>query len=277
MDWHLGNLIPEMRRRGGMNKPVASSGAAYDPTGDPQLARYLNEAQRHVAEKIGTMTHGFAAPRNAGWFFRRRTLSVDSDGYATLPRDVGKLIGFKDSANVLHHLHKEGHGDYRHGHWRLELPRVWFREHANRTVHVEYNSNLAWALIHGTATGGSSTTLTANDAGMSYDLELVRSDDHYNGLTLKIVSGTGAGQRREISDYDADTGTFTVSTAWATDPDTTSVFATLLELPEAAFIIFLEWALLKLPQGSEVGRRPFDIEAGYKEMRDAAFTKEGYQ
>jgi len=46
-------------------------------------------------------------------------------------------------------------------------------------------------------------------------------DDYYNGLIIGIISGTGAGQMRTITDYDGTTQTATVDT-WGTNPDTTS-------------------------------------------------------
>jgi hypothetical protein len=50
------------------------------------------------------------------------------------------------------------------------------------------------------------------------------TDDVFNGRTIKIVSGTGAGQSKTISDYTGSTKTVTVTT-WATTPDNTSVFS----------------------------------------------------
>jgi len=46
-------------------------------------------------------------------------------------------------------------------------------------------------------------------------------DDYYNGLIIGIISGTGAGQMRTITDYDGTTKTATVD-AWDTNPDATS-------------------------------------------------------
>ncbi len=46
-------------------------------------------------------------------------------------------------------------------------------------------------------------------------------DDYYNGLIIGIISGTGAGQMRTITDYDGTTKKATVD-EWDTTPDTTS-------------------------------------------------------
>ncbi len=70
------------------------------------------------------------------------------------------------------------------------------------------------AIVTGTATAGGATTLT--DSGKAW------TTNEYAGFELRITSGTGSGQRRSIA---SNTGTvLTVSTAWATNPDSTSVY-----------------------------------------------------
>ncbi len=72
--------------------------------------------------------------------------------------------------------------------------------------------------VSGTATGGTASTLTAS-------IGVVETDRWNNGF-IQIVSGTGSGQRRRISDtaYAAGTTTFTVARNFTTTPDATSVF-----------------------------------------------------
>ena len=70
----------------------------------------------------------------------------------------------------------------------------------------------------GTAQAGASTTITL-DAGA------VATDDIYNGASITITSGTGAGQTGIISDYVGSTKVATVSTSWTTTPNNTSVFS----------------------------------------------------
>ena len=60
------------------------------------------------------------------------------------------------------------------------------------------------------ATGANNETLYGNTA---------------NSNIISIVGGTGAGQQRTISSYVAATRTVTVSSAWSTTPDTTSVYS----------------------------------------------------
>jgi len=62
-------------------------------------------------------------------------------------------------------------------------------------------------------------TLTVSQA---VDLAISDNDDRYNGSSVYIVSGTGAGQLRRIIDYNGATRTLTVNTAFSTIPNTTS-------------------------------------------------------
>ena len=69
-----------------------------------------------------------------------------------------------------------------------------------------------------TAQAGAAATITL-DASAS------ATNDIYNGATIDITAGTGSGQQRIISDYVGTTKVATVSVAWTTQPDSTSVFS----------------------------------------------------
>lgn len=69
----------------------------------------------------------------------------------------------------------------------------------------------------GTATAGGASTITL-------PATRVQVDDWYNGLTIRILSGTGSGQTALVSDYVGATGVITISAPWATPPDATSVY-----------------------------------------------------
>lgn len=67
----------------------------------------------------------------------------------------------------------------------------------------------------GKATAGTSTTLSDSDKSWAANL--------WAGAWVRVLRGTGAGQKREIA---SNTGTqLTVSEAWDVTPDTTSVYA----------------------------------------------------
>lgn len=72
--------------------------------------------------------------------------------------------------------------------------------------------------LTGTASAGGATTITLTGG--------VATNDYYNGSLVYILSGTGAGQARFITDYVGATTVATVDT-WITNPDNTSVFAVL--------------------------------------------------
>jgi hypothetical protein len=69
----------------------------------------------------------------------------------------------------------------------------------------------------GTATAGAASSLTDT-------VRRKESDDYWKGGVLEIMSGTGSGQARDITGNVQSTGIISVSPAWATNPDSTSVY-----------------------------------------------------
>jgi hypothetical protein len=70
----------------------------------------------------------------------------------------------------------------------------------------------------GTAQAGGASTITLATASST-------RDDLYAGLTISITAGTGSGQSKTISSYVGSTQIATVSSAWVTVPDATSVYS----------------------------------------------------
>lgn len=70
----------------------------------------------------------------------------------------------------------------------------------------------------GTAQAGAATTITL-DAGAS------AVNDFYKDQIIALTGGTGAGQSKIITGYVGSTKVATVNSAWATNPDATSIFA----------------------------------------------------
>lgn len=97
-----------------------------------------------------------------------------------------------------------------------------------RTVTHHYSRRLV-PLHYGTATAGAASTITFPSTPTVGNVSNI--DDFYNYETIYIVSGTGAGQIREISDYAGSTRVATVGTAWTTQPDSTSVYSLISEIP----------------------------------------------
>jgi hypothetical protein len=69
----------------------------------------------------------------------------------------------------------------------------------------------------GTAQAGASSTITLASGASA-------SDSFYSYMYVAITSGTGSGQTRQITSYIGSTKVATVSTAWTTTPDATSVY-----------------------------------------------------
>lgn len=75
-------------------------------------------------------------------------------------------------------------------------------------------------LNSGSATAGAAGTITLAAAASA-------TNDLYNGATIQIISGTGAGQARLISDYDGGTKIATVVPNWITNPAAGSIYVVL--------------------------------------------------
>ena len=96
-----------------------------------------------------------------------------------------------------------------------------------------------WQSIRGSVTGGGgmgSTTLT--DAGIAGDYV----DDQFVQGRLTIISGTGAGQSRTVTNSTASTGTFTVA-AWTISLDETSRYEVINKTLVATLRTNTTWVL----------------------------------
>ena len=76
----------------------------------------------------------------------------------------------------------------------------------------------------------------AATSGTLVDAALTGGDDFWNGAVLKTIRGTGSGQQRTVTDFDAASGTLTVSPNWATNPGAGTVY--LLDRPAPAAELF---------------------------------------
>lgn len=77
-------------------------------------------------------------------------------------------------------------------------------------------SNNGSGFVNGTATAGAASTITTNKTFLL---------NQWANMQVRIISGTGAGQIRKIASNTAGaSGILTVSAAWTTNPDATSVY-----------------------------------------------------
>lgn len=94
------------------------------------------------------------------------------------------------------------------------------------TIVFPYKASFdALTLIAGTATGGGATSLTDTAIIGLYP------NDHFNGQTIRIISGTGKTSYAVVTDYVGSTGVFTVAdwlyangSAGGTDPTAGSIY-----------------------------------------------------
>jgi len=70
--------------------------------------------------------------------------------------------------------------------------------------------------------GHKVTSATTNKVRL--DLRVPGTDDIYNEYTIRIVSGTGAGQFRKITDYDGSRKEATLESVWSVLPDSNSLY-----------------------------------------------------
>lgn len=101
------------------------------------------------------------------------------------------------------------------------VEKVWGRVAINTTTSTTttyqfgiYDEGI-WNAVTGTATAGASATLT--DSTKSW------TTNAFTTASVRITSGTGAGQTRYIASNTATQ--LTVTVAWTTNPDNTSVYA----------------------------------------------------
>lgn len=90
-------------------------------------------------------------------------------------------------------------------------------------------------MIQGTLSGGAASTATlftgAPNWTSNYGTPDVR-DNYYRGMTILILTGSGAGEYRKISAYVGSTRVCTVDSAWTNTPTDASTFCIMCPVPE---------------------------------------------
>lgn len=129
-------------------------------------------------------------------------------------------------------------------------------------------------MLEGSPSAVTSTTLTFFTDSPDYAFRfgtVDRRDDYYNGMEIRIISGTGVGQSRMISDYDGSTRTATVD-AWDTTPDTSSKFAVICPVPEDHHsLVPLRAALLMSAKNRNRGPELLRLYYGNPQQRGVYF------
>lgn len=87
-----------------------------------------------------------------------------------------------------------------------------------------YSNYITDNVIRGSLIYRSATATAGGAATITLDTQASITDGYYTAQTIVILSGTGSGQTRVISGYIGSTRVATVSVAWTTPPDGTSVY-----------------------------------------------------
>jgi hypothetical protein len=91
---------------------------------------------------------------------------------------------------------------------------------ATNTTAASNLANMHSVLETGTAQAGGASSITLRSGASS-------TADYYANQAIFIISGTGSPQTNKITAYNGTSKVATVETAWATQPDNTSVYFVL--------------------------------------------------
>lgn len=154
-----------------------------------------------------------------------------------------------------------------------------FRFHGVKLYHKPIEYRLEQALefprsnifnMSGSVNSATNSTLVcstlANNASMP--------NDYWNNGAVVIINGTGKGQVKLISDFDMSTGTVTISGTWDTNPDSTSTFRLILEIPQKVKDATVEQAFYLSKGGGSRARLQAEGVTSYK-IGDLSETFEG--
>lgn len=100
------------------------------------------------------------------------------------------------------------------------VDRAWVTNPASGSVyliHPRMGADVPSWISRGLAQSGGATSIRLATTASA-------TDYIYNGMTVQVVAGAGAGQIRTITDYVGSSTTATIDRAWATNPDGTSIY-----------------------------------------------------
>jgi len=212
-----------------------------DATKEPRLVRALGWGVRYVRDLVQIHV-------DRGIWERNTTLELDASSTYLLGPHVGAIRHIEDSTS------------------RQVIPKLITRDRARfygdgsdypTGPTVRYYYVPRWPeLIYGTATAGSTTSMTLPlQANLTYGT-LETRNDAYIGSKFEIVSGTGLGQVLLVSDFVASTRVLTVGDEngdAVTAPDATSVFSLYLDdIPDEYQPLVIDYALYWLTQDTGV-------------------------
>jgi len=120
---------------------------------------------------------------------------------------------------------------YRSMHYRNKQALKFPRQFSPDFSHLNVKS--------GNADSATSNGITDSSFADREDLP----DDYWKDGAVIITEGTGKGQTREVTGFDASTGEITVGASWTTTPDDTSDFLLTQDVPKAIKYATIEQAI----------------------------------
>lgn len=271
----LSDAIQQLRIRSGIQ--VIQNTNTFDPTGNGQLAIYLNEAQHFFGREAVTLTAGAHIRQNKGWYLKKVALTPVS-GELFLPPDVEVLIGVSESATsidrvtALKDIKLIGgcDGEYVRRGDVLEVP-----TDETDTQYVVYNSNLRDHWVAGTVSSASSTTLVSTATPSYSYIPFSDFDDYYNGLLIRTTSTANGTQTARITDYTASTRTFTVA-AWPSyTPSSGDTWSTLNRVEDDELLMYHAMSLAPEAQNWDRYRTAYEYKR--EAFFDSVHNRHGYQ
>lgn len=226
------------------------------PTGgvtDTELADYVNMGQQHIVIKAVSADERYFEEQDTslGFILNQREYNLPDN-----LRDVVISLVERtdlDTPSRLREINFQRREEYDTtsatldlnfgGYYYLRGQRIGILPTPSETIannlQISYVRKVA-DLSYGTVASGTSTTLklpTSATAGTTS-----RVNDYYNGELVSIISGTGIGQIRTVSDYDGANRLLTLSAAWTTTPLSTSQYSFISPIPERFHEILVSYA-----------------------------------
>lgn len=152
--------------------------------------------------------------------------SSDADKYA-LPSRMYRLLGIVDADDKVYHPVRSRHRNQDMGYLHEQRSIRWFNmEPPGATLYAVVIREPV-TLSTGTAQTGSATSITF--AATPTVGRNIQTDDHYNGVRIAILSGTGPLQTSTITDFVGST--LVATSAWDVDPGADSVYSLMEDMP----------------------------------------------
>jgi hypothetical protein len=200
---------------------------------DVKKLEALNAAYDQVCNRVIELHENF--------FYKTATLTAGTASFEATPYDfpaapstVSKILLLTDTNGVPVEPITLQQRDYSYpavadrniqmGYW-LDHNKLWVNADSFTGNLRVYYIRKPGRMQHGTAEAGDSSTMT-----LDADTRPSIVNDYYNNMAFVIREGTGAGEEATATDYVGSTRVLTVS--FTSTPTTSSVYATVSELPD---------------------------------------------